>query len=74
MAKQERIVRFSLEQIREMIAHGEDKTDWGAVDRKTEEELEADISSDPDADIGDPTEVWVRVPPGYEVKLVKKSA
>ena len=74
MAKQERIVRYSLDQIREMIARGEDKTDWAVVDRKSEAELDADIASDPDADIGEPTEVWVRVPPGYEVKLIKKSA
>jgi hypothetical protein len=39
--------------------------------RKTKEQLEADIASDPDAEIGDPTEVWVRVPLGHEVKLIK---
>ncbi len=74
MAKQERIVRYSLDQIREMIARGEDKTDWAAVDRKIESDLEADVASDADSDIGEPVETWVRVPPGYEVRIVKKSA
>ena len=74
MAKQERIVRYSLDQIREMIARGEDKTDWAAVDRKIESDLEADVASDTDRDIGEPAETWVRVPPGYEVRIVKKSA
>ncbi len=74
MAKQERIVRYSLDQIREMIARGEDKTDWAAVDRKIESDLEADVASDADSDIGEPAETWVRVPPGYEVRIVKKSA
>jgi hypothetical protein len=74
MAKQERIVRYSLDQICEMIARGEDKTDWAAVDRKTESDLEADVASDADSDIGEPAETWVRVPPGYQVRIVKKSA
>ena len=74
MAKQEPIVRYTLSQIREMIARGEDRTDWPAVDRKTQAALESDIASDPDSDAGTPTETWVRVPPGYDVRLVKKSA
>jgi hypothetical protein len=72
MAKQ--IVRYTLSQIREMGARGEDRTDWLAVDRKTEAASESDIASDPDSGVGTPTETWVRVPPGFEVRLVKKSA
>ncbi len=74
MKKKEHIVRYSLDQIRAAIARGEDRTDWAAVDRKTQAEVEADVASDPDSGIGEPTEMWVRVPPGYEVRLVKKSA
>jgi hypothetical protein len=74
MAKQEPIVRYTLSQIREMIARGEDRTDWAAVDRKTGADVESDIASDPDSDAGTPVETWVRVPPGYDVRLVKKSA
>jgi uncharacterized protein (DUF4415 family) len=39
-----------------MIARGEDKTDWEAVRNKTEEQLEADIASDPD---------WADLPPDW---------
>jgi len=46
------IRRYTVEQLREMRARGEDRTDWAALMAKTEEELEADIASDPDwADI-----------------------
>jgi uncharacterized protein (DUF4415 family) len=42
------IVRYTAEEIDEMIARGEDRTDWAAVDAMTEEELEASIAADPD--------------------------
>lgn len=42
------IVRYTAEEIDEMIARGEDQTDWAKVDAMTEEELEASISADPD--------------------------
>ena len=74
MVKKEHIVRYSLEEIRDLIARGDDRTDWDKVDRKTEAELESAIATDPDAEIGEPTEMWVRVPAGYEVRIVKKSA
>ena len=74
MAKQEPIVRYTLSQIREMIARGDDRTDWATVDHKTEAALESDIAADPDSAAGVSTETWVRVPPGYDVRLVKKSA
>jgi hypothetical protein len=74
MAKKQHIVRYSLDQIKAMIARGEDKTDWAAVDRKRGIDLESDIASDADSDIGESTQMWVRVPPGYRVRLVKKTA
>jgi uncharacterized protein (DUF4415 family) len=43
MAKSERIVSYSAEQIDEMLARGESRTDWARVDAMTEEELEASI-------------------------------
>lgn len=74
MPKRENIVFYSLEEIRDMVARGEDRTDWAKVDAKSEAELEADIASDPDAAFDESGGVWVRVPPGYDVKLVKKTA
>jgi uncharacterized protein (DUF4415 family) len=50
--KQGSIVSYSVEELREMLARGEDETDWARLDAMTEEELEAAIASDPDwADI-----------------------
>jgi uncharacterized protein (DUF4415 family) len=51
------IVCYSAEEIEAMIARGESETDRARVDAKTEEELAADIASDPDwADV---PEDWV---------------
>ena len=38
--KEERIVRYTLDEIREFIAKGETKTDWDRVNAMTEEEIE----------------------------------
>lgn len=43
MAKSERIVRYTADEIDDMIRRGEDRTDWARVDALTEEELEASI-------------------------------
>ncbi len=43
MKKKENIVRFTAQEIDEMIRRGEDQTDWARVDAMTEEELEASI-------------------------------
>lgn len=53
--KNERITRFTLEEIREQIASGKLKgqTDWGRVAAKTDEDIERDIVSDPDSDPGE---------------------
>lgn len=74
MKKTENIVRYSLDQIRELVAKGADMTDRDAIKRKTDADVEADIAADPDADIGEATQTWVRVPDGYDVKLVKRRA
>ena len=46
-------VRYTAEEIDEMLAHGESRTDWAAVKAMTEEELEASIAADPD-DVHEP--------------------
>ena len=43
MTKEERIVRYTAAEIDDMIARGEDKTDWNYVRSLTDEELEASI-------------------------------
>jgi len=45
--KKGNIVRYTAEEIGVLLAHGESKTDWARVDAKTEEELAADMASDP---------------------------
>jgi uncharacterized protein (DUF4415 family) len=42
------IVSYTAEELRAMIARGEDQTDWARVDAMTEAELEAAVASDPD--------------------------
>lgn len=42
------IVSYTAAEIDEMIARGEDKSDWAKADAMTEAELEAAIASDPD--------------------------
>lgn len=41
------IVRYTAEELEAMLARGEDETDWARVDAKSEEELAADMASDP---------------------------
>jgi hypothetical protein len=45
--KKGNIVRYTVEEINAMIARGEDQTEWPRVMAKTEEELAADMASDP---------------------------
>lgn len=48
MQKSGTIVSYTAEEIDEMLARGEDRSDYAFVDAMTEEELEAAIASDPD--------------------------
>jgi uncharacterized protein (DUF4415 family) len=58
------IVSYTAEELRAMIARGEDQTEWALVDAMTEEELEAAIDSDPDwADI--PRDWYEHATPHY---------
>ncbi|CUX10929.1 MULTISPECIES: BrnA antitoxin family protein [Rhizobium/Agrobacterium group] len=45
---EERIVRYSLDEIREKIARGEDRTDWARVDAMTDEDIDRAMRDDPD--------------------------
>ena len=46
-------VSYTAEEIDEMLARGESRTDWAAVKAMTEDELEASIAADPD-DVHEP--------------------
>ena len=47
MAKRANISRHSAKELTAMEGRGEDRTDWSVVAAKTEEELAADMASDP---------------------------
>ena len=55
-------VRYTAEEIDEMLARGESRTDWAAVKAVTDEELEASIAADPD-DVHEPVD-WSRAVKG----------
>src|SRR6185437_12329341 len=44
----ERIVSYTLHEIREKLARGESKSDWDRVDAMTDDEIEAQMRDDPD--------------------------
>ena len=47
MRKRGNISRYTAEELTAKEARGEDRTDWAAVTAKTEDELAADMASDP---------------------------
>src|ERR1700687_1549215 len=55
-------VRYTVEEIDEMLARGESRTDWAAVEGTTEAELEASIAADRD-DIHEPID-WTQAVKG----------
>jgi len=61
MKKKGRIVTYTAKELDAMRARGDDKTDWAAVDAKTEEELAADMASD---------EAWEGVPDDWVSQAV----
>lgn len=46
--RKERIVSYSLDDIRKRLARGEGKSDWAKVDAMTDAEIEAQMREDPD--------------------------
>jgi uncharacterized protein (DUF4415 family) len=55
-------VRYTAEEIDEMLARGESRTDWAAVKAMTKADLEASIVADPD-DVHEPID-WSRAVKG----------
>ncbi len=51
MKKKERIVRYTAEQIDEMIRQGKDRTDWAKVKSMTDADIERLTKDDPDETI-----------------------
>lgn len=45
---EERIVRYTADEIRKKISNGEDRTDWARVDAMTDEDIERAMRDDPD--------------------------
>lgn len=45
---EDNIVRYSLDEIREKVAKGEDRTDWARVAALTDEQIMAAMRDDPD--------------------------
>lgn len=50
MSKNKRIKKYSADELRAMIARGEDRSAYGRMRNMSEEELETAIASDPDSD------------------------
>jgi uncharacterized protein (DUF4415 family) len=73
MQKSERIVRYTEQEIDEMLARGEDRTDWARVDAMTEEELEASIDKEEEGEI-DWSTVYVGIPPLKQQLTVRLDA
>jgi uncharacterized protein (DUF4415 family) len=48
MAKDEDVRTYTADELRQMVARGEDQTDFAALDAMSEEQLERAIASDPD--------------------------
>ncbi len=61
MQNNERIVRYTADEIDDMRRRGEDQTDWARVDAQSEEELEASIDRDEEGEI-DWSTVQVGIP------------
>ncbi len=70
MSDEERIVRYTGEEIDEMIRRGESKTDWARVDALTEEELEASIDYEEEGEF-DWDNVHVGIPPAKKQLTVR---
>jgi uncharacterized protein (DUF4415 family) len=62
MKRKDDTVHYTAEEIDDMLGRGESRTDWAAVKRMTEEELEASIAADPD-DVHGPID-WARAVKG----------
>lgn len=59
MQKKEHIVRYTADELDEMLLRGEDQSDWPRVRAMTEEELEASIDAEDEGEFD-----WSRVQVG----------
>jgi uncharacterized protein (DUF4415 family) len=66
MQKSEHIVRYTAREIDEMIARGEDRTDWERVNNMAPEEIEANVDEDDEGHF-DLSEGYAGLPPGIGV-------
>jgi uncharacterized protein (DUF4415 family) len=66
MLKSERIVSYTASKIDEMIARGEDLTDWDRVRNMTPEEIEANVDED-DEGYFDLSKGYAGLPPGIGI-------
>jgi uncharacterized protein (DUF4415 family) len=64
MARKENIVSYTAEELDAMRARGEDRTDWAAVDAKTDAQIAADTASDP---------AWAGIPEDWYKDAVARS-
>ena len=62
MKRKDDIVRYTPEEIDQMLTRGDSRTDWDVVKHTTKEQLEASIAADPD-DLHDPVD-WTRAVKG----------
>lgn len=62
MTKNENIVRYSREELEEMVRRGEDRTNWAKVDALTAKELEASIDIE-EAGLSIPGTAMIGIPP-----------
>ncbi len=62
MTNDENIVRYTPEELRDLIRNGQDRTDWEKVDSMTDEKLEELIANDPEEQANLPD--WTKIPSG----------
>ena len=67
MQRNGNLVRYTAEELSEMVRRGETETNWAKVDAMTEEALEASILADPDdvLDEAAVTRAFKGLPPGF---------
>jgi uncharacterized protein (DUF4415 family) len=70
MENEERIVRYTDDEIAEMRRRGEDRTDYAYLDALTEEELEASIDEEEEGEF-DWSMVYIGLPPPKQQLTVR---
>lgn len=68
MENDAQIVRYTAEELDEMIRRGEDQTNWARLDAMTDEELEASIDPEEEGEF-DWSTIYVGLPPAVADQL-----